>query len=414
LLSAYACEPDRGSEPGIGWQWATRLAEAGHEIVVITRANNSPSIAKALCGSRIASLQFVFYDLPRWARFWKRGGRGVQLYYFLWQLCSLPIARRLHTDKPFDVVHHLTFGVFRQPSWLALLGAPFIFGPVGGGEYAPRSLRRGLPLAARGRELLRDLANAYARVDPLLRVTLKRAAAILCKTAETRNQLPVAHHNQCRLFLEIGTEINDAPFANTRGASDSAPRGLRVLYVGRLVYEKGLHLALPAFARLLDDAPDSRFTIVGSGPYESELRALAARLGIDSRVDWVPWLPRNEVLLVYARNDVFLFPSLHDSSGNAVLEAMANGLPVVCLGIGGPAAIVDSLSGIRVTASEPVQAIEHLGDALSLLAGNASLRWFLSRGAYARANRHFAWPAQIERMTALYYALLQPPSAGAQ
>jgi glycosyltransferase involved in cell wall biosynthesis len=173
-------------------------------------------------------------------------------------------------------------------------------------------------------------------------------------------------------------------------------------------------LALPAFARLLDDAPDSRFTIVGSGPYESELRALAARLGIDSRVDWVPWLPRNEVLLVYARNDVFLFPSLHDSSGNAVLEAMANGLPVVCLGIGGPAAIVDSLSGIRVTASEPVQAIEHLGDALSLLAGNASLRWFLSRGAYARANRHFAWPAQIERMTALYYALLQPPSAGAQ
>jgi glycosyltransferase involved in cell wall biosynthesis len=191
-------------------------------------------------------------------------------------------------------------------------------------------------------------------------------------------------------------------------------RGLRVLYVGRLVYLKGLHLALPAFARLLADAPDSRFKIVGSGPQEAELRALAHRLHLDAHIDWVPWLPHEKALSVYSQSDVFLFPSLHDSSGNAVLEAMTNGLPVVCLRLGGPAAIVDTYSGIRVAASEPDRAIEYLGSALSLLATNPSLRSFLSRGAYVRANRYFAWSAQIERMTSLYYTLQPQPGLGVQ
>jgi glycosyltransferase involved in cell wall biosynthesis len=410
LLSAYACEPDRGSEPGIGWQWATRLARAGHEVVVMTRANNAKAITDALADAHIPSLHFVFYDLPAWARFWKRGGHGVHLYYFLWQCFCWRLARRLHDEWRFDVVHHLTFGVFRQPSWLSLLGAPFIFGPVGGGEHAPRALRRGLPIGARARECLRDVANAYARIDPLLRMTLKRAAAILCKTQETCDRMPRMRRDRCRLFLEVGTEPGDRA-DTTRRFGNATRRGIRVLYVGRLVYLKGLHLALPAFARLLREAPDSRFTIVGSGPQETELRALADRLAIADRIDWLAWLPHETVLAVYPRYDVFLFPSLHDSSGNAVIEAMTAGLPVVCLNLGGPAAIVDSFSGIRVSATAPDQAVEYLGDALSLLADNSALRLFLARGAHARATRYFAWPAQIERMTALYYTLRQPEAS---
>jgi glycosyltransferase involved in cell wall biosynthesis len=406
LLSAYACEPDRGSEPGIGWQWATRLAELGHEIVVITRANNATSINAALSARRIPTLHFVYVDLPQWASFWKKGGRGVHFYYFLWQLFSFPTAYRLHRAWRFDIVHHLTFGVFRQPSWLALLDAPCVFGPVGGGEKAPRSLRKGLPIAARWREFARDLANIYARIDPILRFALKRTETILCKTEETRSALPRSYRAHSKLFLEIGTDTKLTPTAAAHEPTATAmPGALRVLYVGRLVHLKGLHFALPAFARLLTEFPKSRFTIVGNGPQEDELRRLATRLQIDSHVDWVPWLPHSEVMAEYRKHDVFLFASLHDSSGNAVLEAMTHGLPVVCLKLGGPAAIVDSFSGIRIDTQEPKLAIQHLGSALALLAGNRTFCTYLSQGARARANNYFSWRSQIERMTTLYYSL---------
>jgi glycosyltransferase involved in cell wall biosynthesis len=403
LISAYACEPERGSEPGIGWQWATRLAECGHEVHVITRANNATVIEQALRERRISTLHFSYYDLPKWARFWKRGGYGVQLYYFLWQWFSFPTAYRLHRQLHFDVAHHLTFGVFRQPSWLGFLGVPFVFGPVGGGEFAPRSLRRGLPLGARFREAIRDLANSYAQRDPLLRSMFKRSSKILCKTTETRDCVPLAYRDRCEVFLEIGTE-QTSPRATQTFAPQSAT-GLRVLYVGRLVYLKGLHFALPAFAKLLKSFPDSRFTIVGSGPQEPELRALCKQLDIERSIEWVPWLPRETVLATYPQHDVFLFPSLHDSSGNAVLEAMTCALPVVCLKRGGPATIVDSFSGICVDAEQPEQAIQQLGDALQLLALNPLLRTYLSQGAQARATNYFSWRNQVERMNALYYDL---------
>jgi glycosyltransferase involved in cell wall biosynthesis len=404
LLSAYACEPNRGSEPGIGWQWATRMAKLGHEVHVITRASNREAIASAYAANPIPTLHFTYVDLPKWARFWKRGNRGVHLYYFLWQVRSLSVAREMHARVRFDLVHHITFGVFRQPSLLGLLGVPFIFGPVGGGERAPRSLRRSLPFRPRMSEWVRDVANAYAKFDPLLRLGLRRASRILCKTEETRRSLPDAYRGQGELFLEIGTEL-DATHTGSQivGPEPKHPGSLRVLFVGRLVHMKGLHLALPAFARLFETFPGSFFTIVGSGPQEHELRLLAAQLGVYHRVEWLPWMTHDAVMALYPEYDVFLFPSLHDSSGNAVLEAMSCGLPVVCLNLGGPAAIVDSFSGITIEATEPVETMRQLGDALLLLARRPQLQAYLARGAQARASNYFSWRNQVERMNSLYY-----------
>src|SRR5690242_12327227 len=86
LLSAYACEPDLGSEPGIGWHWATRLARAGHEVWVLTRANNRQSIEGAMSAKPVDGLNFAYYDLPAWMCRWKNhAGLWARLYYMLWQ-----------------------------------------------------------------------------------------------------------------------------------------------------------------------------------------------------------------------------------------------------------------------------------------------------------------------------------------
>ena len=93
LLSAYACEPGRGSEAEVGWMWATELAAAGHEVWVITRTANRIAIEASLAEQHRPRLHFAYYDLPRWARGWKRGERGVHLYYALWQWGAYRTAR---------------------------------------------------------------------------------------------------------------------------------------------------------------------------------------------------------------------------------------------------------------------------------------------------------------------------------
>jgi glycosyltransferase involved in cell wall biosynthesis len=404
LLSAYACEPGKGSEPGIGWNWALGLARAGHEVWVLTRANNRPAIEQALAaeietGLR-ARLQFSYYDLPAWARWWKRGGRGVRLYYLLWQWGAYRSAQGLCRRTRFDLVHHLTFGVFRHPSFMGRLGLPFVFGPVGGGETAPHALRRTFPLRGYVADALRDLANWLVRVDPLMASVYRGAAVTLCKTAETLQRIPGRYHDKCRVHLEVGT-----PGAAPQARRPAEQARFRVLYVGRFVYWKGLHLGLMAFARLLERHPGAQLTVIGAGPDEAWLRTQARRLGIEGSVVWMPWQEREDVLRAYPRHDVFLYPSLHDSSGNAVLEALAGGLPVVCMKLGGPGELVTDECGIRVAAGESAQVVGSLADALGALADRPQLVEQMSRAAQQRASRQYSWNRQVERMEELYLEL---------
>ena len=182
LLSAYACEPGKGSEPEVGWMWATELAAAGHEVWVITRAANRAAIEASAEPRRLPSLHLVYFDLPDWLRRWKHGDRGVHWYYALWQWGAYRIARRLTRRIQFDRVHHVTFVGLRAPSFMGLLGLPFVLGPVSGGECVPRPLRDGMSPAARLREWLRDLANRATRLDPLMRHTFRKAERILLAT----------------------------------------------------------------------------------------------------------------------------------------------------------------------------------------------------------------------------------------
>src|SRR5439155_25552362 len=119
LLSAYACEPGAGSEPGVGWNWARQVSRS-HEVWVLTRANNRLAIESALAEDPIDGAHFVYFDLPRWLRFWKKGQSGVRLYYYLWQVGSYCVARRLHRELNFHVVHHVTFVKYWMPSFLYL------------------------------------------------------------------------------------------------------------------------------------------------------------------------------------------------------------------------------------------------------------------------------------------------------
>ena len=117
LLSAYACEPGKGSEPGVGWNWAKQITRF-HDVWIITRANNKDPIERALTNEPMPNVHWVYFDLPRWLRFWKKRQRGIQLYYYLWQIGAYFKTMRLHREVRFDLVHHVTFVKYWTPSFL--------------------------------------------------------------------------------------------------------------------------------------------------------------------------------------------------------------------------------------------------------------------------------------------------------
>jgi glycosyltransferase involved in cell wall biosynthesis len=402
LLSAYACEPGKGSEPGVGWYWAVNLAAIGHSVWVLTRANNGALIETALAAEARENLHFIYYDLPPWMRWWKRHGHGVQLYYLFWQWGAYRVARKLCMQMRFDVIHHITFGVFRHPSFLAFLGVPFVFGPVGGGEAAPLSLRSTFHWRGRIADRLRDFANWTVCVNPLMRAVFRNTAVTLCKTAETLQKIPSRYRSQCMIQLELATESAAGAIVRRLRPAGS---GLRVLYVGRLVYWKGLHLGLMAFAQLLRSEPHATLTVIGAGRDERWLRTLARDLGVEEAVAWRGRIDRLSVMAAYADHDVLLFPSLHDSSGNVVLEALRAGIPVVCIDTGGPGAIIDASCGLKIPAGHVHDVVSGLGEALQRLAQEPSLAARLSAGAMARASGEFSWASRMAGVEAVYRAL---------
>jgi glycosyltransferase involved in cell wall biosynthesis len=392
LMSAYACRPGVGAESNLGWQWATGLARAGHHVQLLTHVSNQDLIESRLINHPEPGLEINYTGLP-WS------GSGTRLDYVSWQLAAFAAARRLCQETRFDVVHHLTFGQFHDPCLMAFLGLPFVFGPVGGGEAVPSELRPGRPARGYAREALRDLTNGMVELDPLMSAIYERAAVILCKTGKTMLSIPERFRGKCQVQLDIGADAPDSmPARRPRG-----DRRFRVLFVGRLEHGKGLHLGLQSFAALRRRHPEALLTVMGGGPDEAALHALAQRLDLSAAVNWMPWSGHDTVLHAYGQHDVLLATGLQDASGEAVLEAMSRGLPVIALDSGGAAAtLIDSSCGFRIRPRGPEAVVEGLASALSSLAEDPELSRRMSEAAWRRARREFSWTARIMRMERLY------------
>ena len=383
LLSAYACEPGRGSEPAVGWSWATELARLGHQITVVTRSANRAAIEHGACNSE--NLCFCYYDLPAWIQRCRRIPGGKTLYYILWQWFAVRRIRRVFPALPFDIVQHVTYVSARFPSFMGSLGIPFCFGPVSGGECVPRSLRARFSFTERWRERLRDLSNLLVPFDPLMRRTFEQAGRIVI-TRDTLRLVPPRWRHKAQIQLAVGLQRHGAA-GNFRTAARHH-RELSLLYVGRLLDWKGVDIALRAVSRLKSVRPDIRFTIVGQGPGRERLIKLSNKLGLQKTVRWVSWMPQPALARYYRAADLLLFPSLRDSGGMVVLEAMAEGLPVLCTDLGGPGLIVNATCGraIRTAGRTPQQLGDAFANAVQEIMVVPHILESLSYGARARAH----------------------------
>jgi glycosyltransferase involved in cell wall biosynthesis len=276
---------------------------------------------------------------------------------------------------------------------LGSLGPPLIIGPIGGGETSPSSLRDGFHFRGKTLETLRDLSNSTISINPLVRDGLANAAVIFVKTSDSLNLLSRAIRKKTVVFMELAVQTPQI-------GSSRMPRQTpaRLLYAGRLLYWKGVHIAIQAFAMLLKKIPNARFTIVGNGPEEARLKADALARKIKDSVDFISWLPQNNLFELYESHDLLLFPSLHDSSGGVVLEALCHGMPVVCLDLGGPKDIVTPKAGvvIKTTGLNTTQVASNIANEVYNVLESPTTLTQLSSGAISRASE-FILPNRVAR-----------------
>jgi glycosyltransferase involved in cell wall biosynthesis len=384
LISAYACAPNRGSEHSVGWNWATEAHRLGHEVWALVSPAHRDAIEHA-CREDAATrgIRWVFPELSYWPLEQATEPKWERTYNLLWQKAALKAARALHREVGFAAVHHVTWAGIRAPTFLGSLGLPLIIGPVGGGETSPFKLRDGFPLSRRILEAVRDLSNSTINLNPLVHNGLKSAAVIFASTPDTRNLFSRAVREKTGIYTQLG--IHETQLRKARSPSQAPPR---MLFAGRLYYWKGAHIALQAFAKLLGRLPAARFTIVGDGPEKARLEADTVVYKITDKVDFIPRLPQSGLFDLFESHNLLIFPSLHDSGGFVVLEALSHGMPVLCLDLGGPKEIVTANSGVIVETAglNTAQLASRMAEAICNLFASPERLAELSAGAITRAH----------------------------
>jgi glycosyltransferase involved in cell wall biosynthesis len=398
LISAYACEPGRGSEAGVGWNWVCQAARF-HDVWAITREKNRAAIESSLAAEPLPGVLWVYYDPPGWARLGRKTPRGYD-YYFLWQLGAYLMAKKLHREVGFDLVHHATLVNYWAPCFLSLLPLAFVWGPVGGGESAPCSFWRAFSLRGKAYELLRDLARSLAQLDPFVRFAARRATVGLATTPQTEKRLRALGCRNILIHPAVGLVSEEIRTLSAFPLRQSDP--FRLFSIGDLLHLKGFDLGLRAFARFQALFPPTEYWIIGDGPERKRLEKLAHNLGIADKVRFWGTIPRAEVLEKLADCDVLVHPSLHDSGGWVCLEAMAAGRPVICLDLGGPALQVTEETGIKIPAISPSQAIADLSLAMEELAHDPARRARLGQSGRERVSRLYNWEEKGKYLAELY------------
>lgn len=403
LLVAFGCSPYLGSEPGLGWHRVLEIAKR-HEAWVICegppelianidryQAENGP----------VPGLHFHFIPLTRLEqRFMKLPG----LYYVgyrNWERRAYREALRMHRERPFDLVHHVNLGTYREPGYPSRLGIPVIWGPVGGTQNLPwrflchNGIKAALP------EALRSAFNVMQfRFSPRVRRAVRQAAAVVTSSSTGERDFRRVYGIEPVLLCDCGA----TSVAETPKADDETGRPLRILWLGPFQSRKALDLLLMALAHV-PDSVDYEVRIVGDGKMRDRWRRLAQRLGVDHRCQWLGVVPHAEALKQYEWADVYAFTSLRDTVAAVVLEALSYGVPLIGMDHQGTADVVTENCGIKIPVTTVDEAVQRYAHAITTLARDRAQVARLSRGALERTRRYL-WSRNGELMEEVYRRVL--------
>ena len=403
FVIAYACEPNRQSEPGLGWNIAGEIARR-HDVTVLTRANNRERIERHLAANPNApqrNIRFVYHDRPGvLMRFKKSIPFGEQLYFSAWLKSAVAAHRAAFAD--YDVVHHLTLSPFFVKPWGAAFTTRYVWGPIGGGGGADARYPRSFPLEGWRNRFNEWLYRAISRFvySPLawrFRRLRRRVAAVTFKARAFAAGFPVAHGQISAVVQETGY---DGAFPTRE--YDRSPHPLKVVAVGRMIPHKGFEYAIRGFLKFLADGGEGELHVFGDGPLRGKLEALS-----DDKVVFHGNVPNAQVHAMLDGADVFLHGSFIEAAAWSIIEAMVHGVPVVCQNRSGMADMVTDECGTKVKAATPDELTDGFANALGAYYRDPGLVETHGLAGQRRVREHYSWKVCGEALDKIYAKVVE-------
>lgn len=325
LISAYSVNPYKGSEDSIGWNWVLQYEKnykEGDRIILLTKKFNEKDTRKGLKEFNIQHVELVIVDVPN-ALNWFREKHSAfhHMYYILWQHWAWLWVK--HSGIHFDVIHHVTMNDYRIPSEMyKAKGAKVIWGPMGGAQVTPKPLK--VYEKNRLTATFREFVNKSCSWNPFYKKALRSYYKIYCINNETQKQISHIVEKDVPLMPELALRDDYKNLSILEKNNDI----IKIVFVGRLIGKKGIAFLVDALS-LMPDRMDWELLIFGDGDDRALIERQIADSGIEKNVKLMGNRPLNQIAEAYQQADIFVLPSLRETSGNVLLEAMAYAVPIV-------------------------------------------------------------------------------------
>ena len=400
LYSAFECNPLKGSDMYVGWSWANNMSML-HDVHVLTSSHNKEDIESYSKSHKIKAI-FHYVEVPSWVNIIPK---GYFIRYLLWNKLAYKFAIGLHKEMHFDIVHHVSIADFRVTGDLWRMGGvKFIYGPVGGGQTTPAVLAKYV-----GKhklvEKIREFINYVAVSLPNYKKAILNSKRVFVSNYETIEVMRkyLGHDVELEQDCELG--IDKQYLMARKNLTHSQKEKVHILASGRMKYRKGLALLLDAVARMKTKVPFV-IDIYGSGEELAHLSEQRKSLHLEDAVIIHGNVSFEKMQEINRDSDIYVLPSLRETTGTAVIEAMANKLPVVALEQNGVKLLVGKECGLLIPISNNLDSIlNDCANALDLLVENKELRITLGNNGYQRLLNGYTWEAKMQKYSDIYYSI---------
>ena len=395
LISAYTCCPNRGSEPGNGWNWIINYNDNNYKPFVLTSGMFKTEIENYVSKNKL-NISFLYIDSLFALKIFKIPFFGDYLHYYIWLFNSRRYIKKMKMEdwKTYEFAHHVTYGSIRLGTPLYNIPVPVIIGPVGGGIPVHSSLRKYFGPYYISEWVKEKFSIFLGRINPAVKKSFRNANHIFYSNSYLKDFIEKYQPLSASQAYHVGLSEYFKMTFPSRCLNNG---DINILWTGRMLPRKGLNLAIESFSRLTKAYSGSKklkLLIAGTGTMQNNATALVKKYKLEKEIIFLGAIPHNVLVDYYIKSHVFLFPSLKDSCPMQIFEAMATGLPVVTLDHQGMTEQITPNTGIKVRVGDDVDYAGELSNAMLHIISNDDVFDLYSRSAFEHGQKQI-WSRRI-------------------